>query len=221
MKQLDITGERYGKLTAIRRIPSQSPSRWVLKCDCGTQTTALLCNLRSGQVKSCGCAGSRQAIGQKSLKHGHSVGFRKSRTAASWHNAKTRCFNKANAKYPEYGGRGITMCKEWTEDFQAFLRDMGECPDGHTLDRIDVNGNYEPANCRWATLAIQSTNKRNSIRAGDMPLKTFASSVGIDYKRLHYRIRKYGETPQRAAEWFLTSRTSAQNNKHEGLDSEK
>jgi len=160
MKRLDITGERYGKLVAVRRLPNPIASRWVFICDCGNKTAALLSNVRGGQIQSCGCAGSRATIGARSLKHGHSIGFKKSRTAAAWRNAKTRCFNKRNAKYPAYGGRGITMCLEWANDFSAFLRDMGECPEGLTIERIDVNGNYEPSNCCWATWETQQKNKR-------------------------------------------------------------
>jgi hypothetical protein len=202
MRRLDITGERYGRLVATERIDGLTCSRWKFKCDCGNQTTALLSNIRTGQIKSCGCAGSRTTIGLRSTKHGHSFGYRKSRTAASWRNAKTRCFNQANHNYPLYGGRGITMCQEWVEDFRAFLRDMGPCPRGHTLDRIDVNGNYEPGNCRWATPTVQANNKRDTIRVDGLPLKDYAISTGIDYKRLHYRMTRHGETPQQAAEWF-------------------
>lgn len=165
MKQLNITGERYGKLVAIKRLPEcGTRSRWKLLCDCGKETTALLGNLRKGDIKSCGCAGSRKTIGERSIKHGHGIGYRKSRTAAAWRNAKTRCFNKRCAKFPAYGGRGITMCQEWASDFRAFLRDMGECPDDLTLERINVNGNYEPGNCEWIPHAMQAKNRRNTIR---------------------------------------------------------
>lgn len=207
MQRLDITGERYGRLIAVSRIPGTAPSRWRFKCDCGGKTTALLSNIRTGQIISCGCAGSRQTIGRRSLKHGHSVGFQKSRTAAAWHNAKTRCFYEKGEGYANYGGRGITMCEEWADDFGAFLRDMGECPDGLTLERDDVNGNYEPGNCRWATMQDQQNNRRDSIvRTEGMPLKDFAASLGLKYKSLCRRISLYGESPEEAAAWYATKR---------------
>lgn len=214
MKRLDITGERYGKLVAVRRLPKHTLSRWVLRCDCGKKTEAYLSNVRSGQVQSCGCAGSQATIGTRSLKHGHSVGFKKSKTAAAWRNAKTRCFNKKGRNYPQYGGRGIIMCDEWANDFRAFLRDMGECPEGLTLERVYVNGNYEPGNCCWATTAEQGVNRRNSIHVGAMPLKKYASSIGVDYKRLHYRMRRYSETPQEAAKNIIKRRRCPRSTRH-------
>lgn len=155
-------------------------------------------------------APSRTTIGLRSTKHGHSTGFRKSRTAASWHNAKTRCFNSMNAKYPQYGGRGITMCQEWAQNFMVFLRDMGECPDGLTLERIDVNGNYEPGNCRWATNREQSRNKRNTvfveIGGNRITLTEFAATSGVSYKYLHYRMQRHGESAEVATLRIIAKR---------------
>lgn len=218
MRQLDITGERYGLLIAIERMKDTANSRWRFQCDCGNETTAILTNVRQGQIKSCGCAGSRTTIGVRSLKHGHSVGHRKSRTAASWRNAKARCFNKNLPHWPDYGGRGITMSREWIDDFSAFLRDMGECPEGHSLDRVDVNGNYEAGNCRWATRDVQANNKRDTIRVGDLSLTQFAESVGFKYKRLHYRMNRYGETAHQAINWFVTHQRLERNRTRAGRD---
>lgn len=220
MRRLDITGERYGNLVAVERLPSTpNGARWVFQCDCGNRTDALQSNVRSGAVKSCGCLGSRNTIGQRSLKHGHGIGYKKSRTASAWRNAKTRCFNKANAKYPQYGGRGITMCEEWTSDFRTFLRDMGECPDGYTLERIRVNGNYEPGNCEWIPAPLQAKNKTTNVVVDGMILKDFAEKHGVSYKLLHWHIKR-GKTPHQAADW-LKSRSLERSTKRTHRPSKK
>jgi len=92
-------------------------------------------------------------------KHGDCKGGR-SREYMSWQGMKTRCLNKNNPNYPYYGGRGVTICEKWTGRFEEFLKDMGRCPKGLTLDRIDPYGNYEPTNCRWASRSVQSSNRR-------------------------------------------------------------
>jgi len=139
----------------------------------------------------------------RSLTHGHKVGYRASRTLKSYQHAKSRCFNPNDEKYPVYGGRGISMCKRWVDSFEEFLADMGECPAGLTLDRIDVNGDYEPRNCRWTTPQVQVRNKTNNVfvtHAGEtMILKDFADRMGVGYKALHARVKYRGQTPHEAA----------------------
>lgn len=158
MKRLDLSNIRFGRLTAVRRIENGSHiSTWLCVCDCGNQTEVKLGNLRNGHSTSCGCI--RKEF-EHNLRHGHDRTGRRTPTLRSYIGAKTRCFNKNSPKYPDYGGRGITMCKEWQDSFPAFLRDMGECPPGHSIDRIDNNGDYEPGNCRWATPKQQGMNKR-------------------------------------------------------------
>jgi hypothetical protein len=144
------------------------------------------------------------------VKHGHGIGFRKSRTASAWRNAKTRCFNKENENWGNYGGRGITMCPEWANDFRAFLRDMGECPGNLTLERIDVNGNYEPGNCKWIPRVKQAKNRRTNYRVqtddGEVILIDFCRQLGVSYNSVHQRIRLRGETAHEAAEWLLAKK---------------
>ena len=124
-------------------------------------------------------------------------------TYHSWNNMKDRCKNKNCKQYKDYGGRGITYCKEW-ESFEGFLKDMGIKPDGKTLDRIDVNGNYEPQNCRWATRLEQQHNLRSQLREDvgityDEKHKTCKWQVGIHYKNKRYANRF--KTKEEALKW--------------------
>jgi len=147
-KKLEIKqGDRYGRLRIVKEIEQKNKHRYIeCECDCGNKTITTLNHLRRGLVKSCKC---------NVIIHGQS----KSKTYVSWRMMKQRCLNPNNRDYKDYGGRGITVCDRWMK-FENFFADMGERPEGTTLDRIDVNGNYEPNNCRWATSDIQASNKR-------------------------------------------------------------
>ena len=123
--------------------------------------------------------------------HGHTAGGKHTRTFRIWTNMLTRCQNPRASNYAYYGGRGIAVCERWLE-FSAFLADMGECPDGQSIDRIDSNGNYEPANCRWATKQEQANNTRRSrilsIDGHSMTMaqasRAYGVSVGVIWARL-------------------------------------
>ena len=118
--------------------------------------------------------------------------FQKTRTYNIWTNMKQRCFNEINSDYPNYGGRGITVCEEWKDEYQSFLRDMGECPPDLTIDRIDNDGNYEPGNCRWATQAVQRRNQRRikmlTYNGETLCLKDWATRLQVSRRALRYRI---------------------------------
>lgn len=153
--RIDLTGNRYGTLTvmgyAVRTEMKSSASRsaWLCKCDCGAERIIQGDKLRAGRSFSCfECRNISQPHGK--------VG---SRTYASWSAMKLRCLNRQYGRFADYGGRGITICDRWMK-FENFLADMGERPEGATLDRIDNEGNYEPGNCRWATVAEQNRNQR-------------------------------------------------------------
>ena len=162
MKLINISGMRFGRLVAIDPDKTGKKVKWNCICDCGKKSKVDGSKLRSGETKSCGCLvselQSERAI-KRNTKHGHNKVGRQSPTHKSWTAMLHRCRAPKYSDYKNYGGRGITVCERW-KVFENFLADMGERPKGKTLDRIDVNGNYEPSNCRWATLSEQQRNKR-------------------------------------------------------------
>ena len=153
MIKADITGHRFGRLTAVRFTgrSGNGGRAWHCACDCGGSIVAYVGKLRDGGVVSCGC--SRR-------KHGLT------RSRAQWHPLyltwalmRNRCSNPKNTNYKNYGGRGIKVCTRW-DDFTLFLADVGEKPPGKTIDRIDNDGDYEPGNVKWSTRSEQQRNKR-------------------------------------------------------------
>lgn len=159
--------EKFGRLT-IRMVSSYRADGDVNKpalpyaiaeCECGGYVHAHLPKIITGHTKSCGCINREKP---QALKHGHSSRIKHSKTYNSWAGMIQRCTNPNHCGYKNYGGRGITICPEWLESFENFLSDMGERPEGMTIDRINVDGNYCPDNTRWATDAEQRANKRNS-----------------------------------------------------------
>lgn len=157
---ISLIGNRYGKLTVLRLGPKKRASiRWFCQCDCGKETLAHSGSLKSGVTRSCGCL---RRENRNNLQHGHSLVAGESKEYNAWIHAKQRCYNPKNKKYQHYGARGIIMCDKWRNDFLAFLADVGPAPEGSTLDRINVDGNYEPGNVRWTTNLIQGRNTRRT-----------------------------------------------------------
>lgn len=156
-KAIDITNQKFGKLTVVERVQNNQAgrARWICTCDCGEQSIVTGKNLRSGKVLSCGC-------GKRYSNKSH--GMKQSLEYSTWTGMKKRCYDKNQENYKDYGGRGITICDRWKNSFQNFYTDMGKRPSkNHSIDRIDVNGNYEPSNCRWATQSEQNRNQRNKL----------------------------------------------------------
>lgn len=157
-------GDRFYRLTVIDvaaptvRTNGALRKCWQCRCECGGEIIVDQSRLRTGNTRSCGCLyrDSRQSC---RVTHGQSGNA----TYRSWTAMKWRCLNPNNPYYSYYGGRGITVCERWRESFEDFLQDMRERPPGHSLDRIDNDGNYEPGNCRWVLPAMQTENRRVTI----------------------------------------------------------
>lgn len=201
---LDITGQRFGMLVAVSPHTHRTSSgkhvlQWDCVCDCGNAARVNSQALRLGRQKSCGCY--RNAIVAAGLHTTH--GRARTKEHMAWCGAKGRCFNPKNRRFAIYGGRGITMSEEWRNDFTAFLRDMGDAPEGSSLDRIDNDGDYRAGNCRWVTQRAQclnnGRNQRVEFRGEMLTYSEIAQMTGVEAGALRKRIVR-GQTPEFAVE---------------------
>ncbi len=176
-----------------KRKSGDNSSTSVCDCVCGKQITVLNNSLLRGLTTSCGCY-NRERLLLANVSHGHSVGYR-TRTYSCWASMIQRCYNPNNTGFHNYGGRGIVVCDRWKNSFDAFLSDMGTCPAGFSIDRWpDKNGNYEPANCRWATRKQQSRNTRYNrfFTVGGITgcLAELCDRYGVDKGTVSARLRR-------------------------------
>ena len=163
---VDITGQRFGRLTALQPAGKYFHMiAWLCQCECGRQVTVAGNTLRMGAQQSCGCWNRElmARLGRASKRHGHCVAAKTTPEYRSWGAMRDRCRRPGHKAYKHYGGRGIQVCERWSL-FENFLADMGPRPPGHTLDRVNNDGDYEPSNCRWATLSEQNKNQRRRHR---------------------------------------------------------
>lgn len=181
MKRYELTGKTFERLTVLRfaGMGTHGHTEWHCICSCGTKKVVRGSCLVQGVLRSCGCLSI-----ERSTTHGNAPRTGVSSEYRSWAHAKSRCECITNNKYPDYGGRGITMCERWRNSFAAFLEDMGKKPSSkHSIDRENNNGNYEPGNCRWATILQQANNKRttggnkygNRINSIEQPARSAAT----------------------------------------------
>lgn len=185
-KFVDLTGRKFGRLTVIKRAGYYKKEiMWRCKCDCGKEVDVIGGSLKRGNTKSCGCLHNEVV---------NKYGFVDERLYRIWADMKTRCNNPNFKHFKHYGGRGIRICKSWENSFLAFSEWALEHGylDNLTIDRIDVNGDYEPSNCRFITIQEQQWNKRGNIfvayNGEQYTLKQLSELCGISIDTLHTRL---------------------------------
>lgn len=185
----DLTGQKFGYWTVIERAenhPSTRSVQWLCECECGTQRVIRASALKRGETKSCGCHKN---------DYNRIHGGKGTRLYECWRQMRYRCENPNNQAYAYYGGRGITVCDEWHDfrNFQKWAMENGY-DDSLTLDRIDVNGNYEASNCRWANKKVQMNNRRNTkhykVGGKSLTMSEWSQLTGIPRSTIYNRIRK-------------------------------
>ena len=192
----DIIGNKYNKLKATKHVNTIRKNTYTIHmyefiCDCGNSKIINFNNVKYGYTKSCGCL-SKEFNKKLFTKHGFST----TRICRTWHGIIQRCLHKNSISYKHYGGRGISVCKEWKDDFMSFYNWANK--NGYkkdlTIDRIDNNGNYTPDNCRWATRKEQNINKRNTryiiFNGKEMLIQDWAKETGIKRTTIIERLKR-------------------------------
>lgn len=203
MKVTDLTGKKFGRLTAIHRVENiDRATVWLFKCDCGKEKeirlTQVLYPNHPKRTYSCGCLNDE--LKRARAKHGAARNYHNTVLSGeykSWQEMKYRCLNKNSMSYRHYGGRGITVCDRWLHSFENFLSDMGRKPGAqYSIDRVDNNGNYEPGNCRWATPMEQGGNTRCNkwieYKGERMIQNDWARKFGMTTKLFFQRMKRDG-----------------------------
>lgn len=188
MKKVDLTNQKFGRLTAISYDKYMNKkSYWNCICDCGNTVSVRVQSLTSGKTSSCGCLKSELTL-QRTIKHGMAY----ANEYKIWCLMKARCYNRRSPEYHRYGGRGIFVSDEWRNSFSAFYRDMGDRPEGYSIERIDNDKGYSKENCKWATYEEQCNNKSTNIKIEInnqvKSLKEWANISGIKYRTILGRL---------------------------------
>jgi hypothetical protein len=195
-KTLDVIGKKFNRLFVLSEAPRIRFDKraFYCLCDCGNKTIVNGSNLVNGHIKSCGCL-RVDVLKSAYTKHGNATAGNKTPTYISWKNMRQRCLNPRHPQYPNYGGRGISVCERWINSFENFLSDMGERPPDLSIDRYpDNNGNYEPSNCRWGTDEQQAGNTRTNrwleYNGERMILNAWARKWGVSDNTVRDHLRK-------------------------------
>lgn len=202
-----MAGQKYGRLTAIRRIPNHNEKMfWLFHCECGRDYECRISHVRGGLIQSCGCR-QREVLLARITKHGW-TGTPEYR---AWQGMITRCENPHDLGYRNYGGRGIQVCDEWRKSFEEFIAHIGPRPSkDHSMDRIDNDRGYEPGNVKWATRREQMANRRTTVfvewGGKKMPITEACRLSGVKYRTAHMRVsagwsteRVFGRFTEKAA----------------------
>lgn len=181
----DLIGKKFGKWTVLKWIKKEySEQFWLCRCSCGNEKIIIGNTLKTGRSKSCGCSG-------KDWCRTH--GKEGTKIYNTWAAMRQRCRNPKSKLYPNYGGRGVSVCKRW-DKFESFYKDMGDAPKGCSLDRKNNDGDYKKSNCRWATAKVQSRNKRTNFyikyRDQKKTAKEWSEIVGISSHKIIWRIKE-------------------------------
>ena len=193
MKKIDLAGLKFGRLTVIKDDGSRDGKKqikWLCKCECGNYVYTLGHCLKSGDTASCGCYAKEISRNRFST---HKLS--KSREYRIWKGIKARCDNPKVRSFYLYGGKGISVCDRWNNSFENFLEDMGTCPDGYSIDRINGNIGYDPSNCRWVDIITQNNNrgkfnKRIEINGNTYTVAQLARLSNVSPYTIHSRLRR-------------------------------
>lgn len=203
-------GKRFGRLTIVDFTHAEPPYRgwwWVCQCDCGNTRTLIPGDVKQGKTRSCGCLHD-EVCTEKATKFKYSV-INHKRLYSIYNGIKKRCCKESEPRYKDYGARGIRMCDEWLNPINGFDNFVewslaNNYDDEMTIDRIDVDGNYEPMNCRWIPLTEQALNKRDTLwvtyKGEHIPLMVLCDRLGVNYDTVHNRVYSLNWSIERAVE---------------------
>lgn len=206
-----LVGCRFGRLVVDEFAGIRNRHYyWRCQCDCGQKTMVDAGKLRSGHTQSCGCLLNERRV-ESHTTHGHAKQGARSAEYGIWVSMRQRCNSESSSSYGRYGARGVKVCSRWGS-FSVFLEDMGPRPSAlHSIERINVNGDYEPSNCKWIESRLQARNRRESVivnyRNSQTQLSGLCESKGLNYHAVWQRLHRLGWTVERAIDTPIREKT--------------